>query len=83
MHGLIKAELSITEKGNSVLNVQASLSLSHKHWLGSSTGKDKVTASHWSPSGNPGAFQWGHLEDVVTLGPVQLSFTAAFASWVV
>lgn len=39
--------------------------------------------SHWSPSGNPGASQWGHLEDMVTLGPVQPSLSAAFASWAV
>lgn len=46
LHGLVKAEHLITEKHNSVLNVQASLSLIHRHWLDSSTGKDKVTKYH-------------------------------------
>ena len=39
---MAKAELLITEKDNSVLNVQAALSLIPKHWLDSSTGKGKV-----------------------------------------
>lgn len=46
LHGLIKSKLLMTEKGNSVLNVQASLSPVHKHQLDSSTGKDKVTKDH-------------------------------------
>lgn len=46
LHGSVKTKLLMTEKDNSVMNVLASLSLVHKHWLDSSTGKDKVTKDH-------------------------------------
>ena len=68
LHGLVKAE-HLTEKDNSVLNDQASLSLIHKHWLDSSTGKDKVTKYHIGAP-LPTGVTWGIM---VMLGLVQPS----------
>lgn len=85
LHGLVKAKLLMTEKDNSVLNVQASLSLDHGLWawiqgwilaLGRTRYQSTPLEPLWQPRCFPVGSSGGYGQAATSA-----AITGAFASW--